>query len=70
MKSGGLENHTWLTEERVARAGGGGGAGGAIFGAGGESGRCERTLMFRDGRVVDEDWSGEPEFCKRFGRPR
>jgi hypothetical protein len=44
------------------------GVGGVIFGASGDPVRCERTLVFRDGRVAEEDWSGEPEFCKRFVR--
>jgi hypothetical protein len=44
------------------------GVGGAIFGASGEPVHCERTLVFREGRAVEEDWSGEPEFCKRFAR--
>ena len=30
--------------------------------------RCDRTLAFRDGRVVDERWAGDPEYCKRFAR--
>jgi hypothetical protein len=84
VKSGGQENHTWVTDERMPRGGSdvyggvgvgrgvgiGVGVGGAIFGASGEPVRCERTLVFREGRVVDEDWSGEPEFCKRFVRRR
>jgi len=69
-KSGSQESHTWATEDRVARGGGGsGGAGGVLFGADG-GGRCERTLVFRAGRVVDQSWSGDAEFCKRFARRR
>jgi len=87
VKSGGQENHTWVTDDRMPRGGPdvyggvgvgvgvgrggvgvGVGSGGAIFGSSGEPVRCERTLMFRDGRVADEDWTGEPEFCKRFAR--
>jgi hypothetical protein len=45
------------------------GVGGAIFGTSGQPVRCDRTLVFREGRVADEDWAGEPEFCKRFRRP-
>lgn len=53
--------------------GGGGGVGGVIFGVGGGPSaeaqvRCERALIFRDGRVTDEDWSGDPHFCQRFAR--
>lgn len=69
-KSGSQEKHTWVSDERIERAGSGyGGAGGALFGAGG-GGRCERTIIFRSQRAVDESWSGDAEFCKRFGRRR
>jgi hypothetical protein len=59
----------------VGRGGGGGGVGGVIFGVGGGSGteavmRCERALVFRDGRVIDEDWTGDQDFCMRFARRR
>ena len=71
VKSGELDSHTWIGEERATRAGGGGGgAGGVIFGASGEHGRCERTLVFRDGFAVGGDWSGDPEACKRFAKRR
>src|SRR5262245_59931192 len=30
--------------------------------------RCNRTLIFRYGRVVEQTWQGEPEFCERFRR--
>jgi hypothetical protein len=70
VKSLAQENHTWISEERAMRSGVGGGAGGVIFGASGGDGRCERTLVFRDGRASSEDWSGDPEFCKRFSRRR
>jgi hypothetical protein len=66
-------SHTWVTEERVPQAQrSGGGAGGMIFGGapGGVAARCERTLVIQDARVVREgEWSGVPEFCKRFRRP-
>jgi hypothetical protein len=45
------------------------GVGGVIFNPSGETVRCDRTLVFREGRVVEQDWSGEPAFCKRFARP-
>jgi hypothetical protein len=33
--------------------------------------RCERALLIQDARVVRAgDWKGEPEFCKRFARPK
>jgi hypothetical protein len=64
----GKDSHTWLTyDEAVPAQRAGGGAGGVVFG-GGSGARCDRTLAFRDGRVVDERWVGDAEFCKRFAR--
>jgi len=66
------DSHTWRSEDRAPQAQrSGGGTGGVIFGAPeGAAARCDRTLDFRDGRVLDQSWKGNPEFCKRFGRPR
>jgi len=48
---------------------GSGGVGGAFFGAESDKvQRCERTLVFRQGRAVNENWAGDPAFCKRFAR--
>lgn len=41
---------------------GGGGVGG------GELIRCERTLMFRDDRVVEQTWQGHSSYCSNFRR--
>jgi hypothetical protein len=42
---------------------------GIMFGTGGgEPVRCERTLIFKDGRVVEQNWQGPAEYCKSFGR--
>lgn len=30
--------------------------------------RCERTLSFREGRLVDQSWLGPDEICSGFGR--
>jgi len=30
--------------------------------------RCERTLTFRDGRLIDQSWLGPDEICSGFGR--
>ena len=61
----------------VGRGSGGGsvgvGVGGVIFGPGTSTSgpvRCDRTLVFREGRVADENWAGDPEFCSRFARPK
>ena len=60
-----VDSHTWLSDDSAPRVqGSGGGVGGMIFAAA----RCDRTLAFRDGRVVDERWAGDPEYCKRFAR--
>ena len=60
-----VDSHTWLSDDSAPRApGSSGGVGGMIFAAA----RCDRTLAFRDGRVVDGRWSGDPEFCKRYAR--
>jgi len=66
------DSHTWLSEDRAPQAQrSGGGTGGVVFGAPeGAPARCDRTLTFRDARVLDQSWKGNPEFCKRFGRPR
>jgi len=83
-KEGAQETHTWLSEDRAppgsgpsvgigigvgsgGRVGVGVG-GGVIFGPGGEPARCDRTLVFRDGRVADENWTGAGDYCKRFAR--
>jgi hypothetical protein len=42
------------------------GVGGGLFGA--DAARCERTLVFQEGRVVSEDWQGDPQLCRRFAR--
>ena len=56
----------------VGAASGGGGVGigtGVIFGGGGgDLVRCERTLIFRNGRVADQTWQGDPGFCSNFRR--
>ena len=59
-----VDSHTWLSDDRPPRAPGVGGVGGMIFAAA----RCDRTLAFRDGRVVDGRFSGDPAYCKQFAR--
>src|SRR5882724_3171815 len=29
---------------------------------------CERKMTFRDGRVVDQEWNGDPHYCETFKR--
>jgi len=31
--------------------------------------RCERTLTFRDGRLVEQSWIGPDEICSEYSRP-
>jgi hypothetical protein len=66
------DSHTWRTEDRVTQTQrSGDGTGGVLFGAvEGAAARCERRLAFRDGRVREASWTGNPEFCKRFAQPR
>ena len=50
---------------------GGGGVGATIGlpgmgGGGSEPQRCERTLTFRDGRVTEQSWIGQPALCSSF----
>ena len=59
-----VDSHTWLSDDSAPQVQGSGGVGGMIFAAA----RCDRTLAFRDGRVVDERWAGDAEYCKRFAR--
>lgn len=32
--------------------------------------RCERTLTFREGRLVDQSWIGPDEICSEYGRAK
>jgi len=80
--SDGRDVYTWVSDSVGSRGsssvgfGVGGGRGGGIgigtgvmFGSGGgESIRCERTLVFKDGRVDDQTWEGPAEYCRSFGR--
>jgi hypothetical protein len=39
-----------------------------IGGGGGEPVRCNRMLVFRDARVTEQTWDGDPGFCYNFRR--
>jgi len=58
------DSHTWLSDDNVPRVQSSGGVGGMMYPAA----RCDRTLAFRDGRVVDGRWSGDPAFCQSYAR--
>ena len=78
----GRDVYTWVSDSVGSRGsssvgiGVGGGRGGGVsigtgvmFGSGGsEPVRCERTLIFKAGRVDEQTWQGPAEFCRSFGR--
>ena len=76
----GRQVHTWVTEGGYAGPGpasvgvfggsGGVGVGTSIIlgGGGAEPQRCERTLVFQHGRVVEQTWLGQPSFCSSFAK--
>jgi hypothetical protein len=79
--SEGRDAYTWVSDGAVSRGtlwpsigifGGSGGVGigtGVTMGpGGGEPARCERTLVFKDGRVVEQNWLGSAEYCSTFRR--
>jgi len=79
--SDGREAYTWVSESTASRGsvfpsigifGGSGGIGvgaGAAVGPGGAGlVRCERTLIFRERRVVDQAWQGDAAYCNGFRR--
>lgn len=70
--SDGRAVHTWVSEGTVSRGSLYPSIGigtGVTLGSGGyEQVRCERTLVFRGGRVVDQTWHGEGGFCSGFRR--
>jgi hypothetical protein len=79
--SEGRDAYTWVSEGTVSHGalwpsigifGGSGGVGigtGVTMGpGGGELARCERTMVFKDGRVVEQTWQGSAEYCSTFRR--
>jgi len=77
----GRDVYTWMSESSVSRGAvspsigigiGSGGVGigtGVMFrSGGGEPVRCERTLIFKDGRVEEQTWQGPAEYCRDFRR--
>lgn len=74
---GGVQAYTWLSQSagQGASVGAYGGSGGGVGislplpGMGGMvRGHCQRTLGFKDGRVVDQIWQGTTQYCSIFGR--
>lgn len=76
----GRQSHTWISQEQPAYGGGpqvgvgvygGSGVGvgvgmGFPFGTTVNPARCERTLIFRDGLVAEQHWSGDEGYCRWF----
>jgi hypothetical protein len=80
--SDGSNVYTWVSESVGQRSrvspsvgigiGSGGSVGigtGVVFGSsGGEPVRCERTLIFKQGRVAEQKWLGPADYCSTFHR--
>jgi hypothetical protein len=79
----GRDVYTWVSESVASRSAffpsigifGGSGIGVGVGtgvtvapGAAGEFLRCERTLIFQNGRVVEQTWHGPPDYCASFRR--
>jgi hypothetical protein len=77
---GGRQVHTWVSEINTSRGllypsvgifGGSGNVGvgvgvGTSFPFGAERKSCERTLVFEQGKVVEQTWAGPDEYCASF----
>ena len=82
--SDGRQTHTWISQEGPIRAGGpsvgvgvfgGGGGGGGVgvgfgfpFGATQNPPICERTVTFQEGKLSEQNWTGDPAYCSNFKR--
>lgn len=79
----GQQTHTWTSQEAPVRAGGpsigvgvfGGSHGGGVgvgvgfpFGMTVNPAMCERHLTFKDGALVEQNWTGDPGYCSYFKR--
>jgi hypothetical protein len=81
--SEGRQAHTWISERTTSRGtfypsvgifGGSGNVGvgvgvGTSVPFGSERNACERTLIFDEGRVVEQNWAGPDAYCETFYRP-
>jgi hypothetical protein len=82
--SDGRQTHTWTSQEGPVRAGGpsvgigvfgGGGGGGSVgvgigfpFGGTVNAPICERTVTFQEGKLSEQNWTGDPAYCSYFKR--
>lgn len=71
------ESRTWVSEGQLSRlvpsigifVGSGGGVGAEVTPQPtGPLKRCERTLVFQDGKVVEQTWTGDDNYCSTFIR--
>jgi len=81
--SDGRQTHTWTSQEGPIRAGGpsvgvgvfGGSHGGGVgvgfgfpFGTTYNPPICERTVTFQEGTLSEQNWTGDPGYCRYFKR--
>lgn len=82
--SEGTQVHTWVSQEPPVRGPGpsvgvgvfgGSGVGTGVgvgigfpFGTTVNPSACERTLTFKDGRLAEQHWTGDPAYCRYFNR--
>jgi hypothetical protein len=81
--SDGRQTYTWTSQEVSLRGGGpqvgvgvfGGSAGSGVgvgvgfpFGTTVNPATCERTLTFKEGKLVEQSWIGDPAYCRYFKR--
>jgi hypothetical protein len=80
----GTQVHTWVSQEPPVRGSGpsvgvgvfgGSGVGTGVgvgigfpFGATVNPSACERTLTFKDGQLAEQQWTGDPAYCRYFKR--
>ena len=74
---GGRETHTWVSEGQISRIvpsvgfffGSSSGIGGEVTPQPtGPLRRCERTLVFQGGKVLEQTWTGDDNYCSTFVR--
>ena len=66
--SDGRDVYTWVSDSVGSRGSSSVGFGIGGGRGGGEPVRCERTLIFKAGRVDEQTWEGPAGYCRSFGR--
>ena len=73
----GRDSHTWISEGQISRlvpslgifVGSSSGVGAEVTPQpAGPLRRCERALVFQDGKVVEQTWQGDDNYCSTFVR--